>query len=293
MNETPIDPRWLATFVAVVDQNSFSKAALRLGVGKGTISRTIAALERSVGVELIHRTTHRVALSTAGTALYERVAPHLRALDQAMAGLPERSEEPSGLLRVAAPHDFGTTVLPRILAAFALRHPEVTFDVRIASGVQDIVRDGIDVAIRVVALPLRDSSVRMRRLGLPRLAFYAAPRYLARRGIPRTWGAEGHEGVVHEVFVTSWKATAFPVRCVTDDFLLARDLLRNGAGIGVLPAFIAKPYVGEGLLEELPLEVPSADVETYVLLYPSSGQVPRKVSAFCDAVADWLRREPL
>ncbi|HEX5660975.1 MAG TPA: LysR family transcriptional regulator, partial [Polyangiales bacterium] len=88
MAETPVDYQLLAVFVAVAEQNSFSKAARKLGIGKGTVSRAIARLERTVGAELLHRTTHHVALSTAGSALFERAAPHLAALNQAVVKLP-------------------------------------------------------------------------------------------------------------------------------------------------------------------------------------------------------------
>ena len=90
----------------MAEEASFTKAARKLGPGKGTVSRAIASLERQPGAELVHRTTQAVALSTAGTALYERTAKHLSALDQAVQRLPERAEEPSGVLRLTAPNDF-------------------------------------------------------------------------------------------------------------------------------------------------------------------------------------------
>ena len=102
MAETPVGLDLLGIFVAVADDTSFSRAARRLGITKGTVSRAIARLEQALGTELIHRTTHRVALSTAGTALYERTAPHLSALAHAVGRLPERAEQPSGDLRLTA-----------------------------------------------------------------------------------------------------------------------------------------------------------------------------------------------
>src|SRR5688500_3143734 len=107
MNETQLDLNLLNIFVTVVQQSSFTKAARKLGVGKATVSRSIARLEEIVGAELVHRTTHKVALATAGTELYDRTAAHLSALDAAVRGLPEAAEQPSGELRITAPHDFG------------------------------------------------------------------------------------------------------------------------------------------------------------------------------------------
>src|SRR5580658_7416823 len=99
MRETPAPLQLIAVFVAVAEQASFTKAAHKLGVGKGTVSRSVSELERQLGTELLHRTTHAVALSTAGVALYERAAPHVAALNAAALKLPERAAEPSGELR--------------------------------------------------------------------------------------------------------------------------------------------------------------------------------------------------
>src|SRR5262245_51409476 len=104
MDATNFDFGLLGIFVAVAETQSFSGAAKRLGVTKGTVSRGIGRLEEVVGAELLHRTTRHVALSTAGVALYERSARHLVALREAVCKLPEREEQPSGRLRITAPH---------------------------------------------------------------------------------------------------------------------------------------------------------------------------------------------
>ncbi|MGE3341813.1 MAG: LysR family transcriptional regulator [Vicinamibacterales bacterium] len=292
MRETP-DPRLLAAFVAVAEESSFSKAAQRLGLGKATISRAVAVLEALVGAELIHRTTHAVTLSTAGTALYERTARHLKALDHALSNLPERAEEPSGLLRLAAPHDFGVIVLPQLLSQFARRYPDVSFDLRISNRHADVVEKAFDVAIRAVVLPLKDSTLTLRRLCMPRANLYAAPSYLARRGRPRQFGAPEHDWILHTNVVSVLRLRNVRTRYLVDDFLLVRNLVRDGAGLGPMPTFVAEPYEREGLLVPVPIPPPSDRRGTYVLLYASSGQVPRKVKAFCDFAVDWLRRHPL
>jgi len=105
MSETQADTWLLTTFVAVADEQSFTKAARKLGIGKGTVSRAIALLEEQLGAELLHRTTHAVALSTAGVALYERVASHVTVLNQAVQKFLERVVVPSGELCMTAPQD--------------------------------------------------------------------------------------------------------------------------------------------------------------------------------------------
>ncbi|MDX2009224.1 MAG: LysR substrate-binding domain-containing protein [Myxococcaceae bacterium] len=287
--ETNVDLQLLAVFSAVAEQSSFSKAAATLGVAKGTVSRSIAQLEALLGVELLHRTTHHVSLSTAGAALHERTQGHLSALRSAVVDLPEREEAPAGLLRLAAAPDFGAIVLPPVLSAFSRRFPAVRFDVRLSGQQVDLVKDGYDLALRVVTRPLKDSTLTVRRLGRGVASFYAAPSYVARRGRPRQLGDERHSWVLHRAFTRLVKTPAESVHFFVDDFLLARDLLRDGVGVGVLPTFVARAYVREGLLEEVSVTGLPAMGGELVMLYPSSGQTPRKVTAFRDVLVEALR----
>jgi DNA-binding transcriptional LysR family regulator len=291
MKETPIDYQLLVIFAAVVEESSFSKAARKLGIGKGTVSRAVARLEELVGAELLHRTTHTVALSTAGAALYERTAHHLAALDQAVSKLPERAEQPSGLLRLTAPNDFGIIVLPEVLAQFSLRYPGVSFDVRLTNARVDLVAEGFDLAIRALSGEMKDSTLTVRRLGSTGVSFYASPIYVARRGRPRRLGDAGHEWILHHAMLPHLKLPRDMIwRILCDEFFLIRDLVRNGAGIGPLPRPVAEPYVRDGFLEEVLLSDRPPRDGTLVLLYPSSGQVPRKVAAFRDYLLEWIKK---
>ncbi|MBK8259290.1 MAG: LysR family transcriptional regulator [Polyangiaceae bacterium] len=287
--KTPVDLQLLENFAAVAEFSSFSKAAAKLGVAKGTVSRSISQLEALLGVELLHRTTHHVALSTAGTALYERTQAHLAALRSAVVDLPEREEAPSGLLRMTAPPDFGAMVLPPVVAAFSRRFPNVRFDIRLSAQRVDLVKEGYDLAIRVTGGSLDDSNLTVRRVARDTVAFFAAPSYIARRGRPKQIGDERHSWVLHHLAVRLLQMKADSVEFLVDDFFLARELMRDGLGIGALPSFVARPYVREGLLEEVSVEHPPVSAGHLVILYPSRRQTPKKVSAFRDFLIDALR----
>ncbi len=290
MNETQVNHQLLATFAAVVEQGSFSKAARWLGVSKGTVSRSVARLEEELGVELLHRTTHHVTLSTAGETLYERVGSHLKALRRAVLDLPELGDEPSGVLRLTAPSEFGVIVLPSILASFTRRHPQVRFDIRLTGEHVDVAKEGYDLAIRLSTQTPKDASLKMRRAGKSTLYFYASPSYLARRGKPQSMSDGQHAWVVFSNIVAALGFDAEQVHFAVDDLFLARDLLRDGVGVGPLPDYVAREYVLEGLLEEVTLPQYQPVSGQLMLLYPSSGQVPRKVSAFCDHFIEAVRK---
>src|SRR6187397_1597800 len=177
----------LATFVEVADAASFSGAARILGTTTATVSGGIAKLEESVGSRLFHRTTRKVSLTTAGTALYERTATHVRALTHATRELPEHQAEPAGTLKLTAPYDLGATFLGSVIARFIVLYPKVQVHAEFGSRVVDLAAEGFDIAIRGDTGKHKDTSLTARRL-VPRgdLSLYAAPSYLAKRGSPRS-----------------------------------------------------------------------------------------------------------
>lgn len=279
----------LVVFCAVADQTSFSRAAAKLGVAKGTVSRSIAQLEDFLQLELVHRTTHQVSLSSAGAELYERAKEHILALQKAVLELPELDEEPSGILRISAPPSFGNVELPPLLAAFSQRHPSVRFDVQLTAKTVDIVKEGFDLSIRVALGPLKDSPLTMRRLVRHSSGFYAAPSYIARRGCTQSLGDKRHLWIMHSSAVRLHNVDPDSVTFILDDFNLARSLAAEGAGIVFLPSFMARPYVRTALLEEIRMPDVPVIQSDLVMLFPPGRQLSRKVSSFRDFLVTALR----
>ncbi len=290
----PIEFDQLAVFIAVAETGSFSKAAARLGVGKGTVSRTIARLEDQLGAEILHRNTRRVALSTAGAELLERTAGPLAALQEAISDIADRDAEPAGELRIAAPHDFGLITLPALLSEFLRRYPRIRADVRLANDKADLVAGGFDVAFRVAMGQQQDSTLTVRRLAGGAAACFAAPGYLARRGRPSYLGDPSHAWLVHRALRELF---AFPEGAVpyvtSDDFLFLRELLRAEAGVGLMPSFVAASLVADGALAPVEIKGSLPPGGNLVLVYPSSGRVSKKVTAFRDFSVTWLRQRPM
>src|SRR5688500_13922163 len=176
----------LRVFVAVAEARSFTAAASRLKMPKSSVSREISRLEADTGVRLLHRTTRQVVPTSAGQALLERVAPLLGGLEQAVSDARQQ-QEPASLLRVTASVDLGAAVLAAIVARPVARYPAVRVEPRLTSQVVALVAEGIDVALRISSSEqLRDSSLTARSLGPIALELFASPRYLARKGTPKT-----------------------------------------------------------------------------------------------------------
>jgi DNA-binding transcriptional LysR family regulator len=291
MNATQADPTLLIALVAVAEELSFSRASVRLGVTKGTISRKIARLESLAGVPLVWRSTHAVSLTDHGRDLYERARGPVRALDRVAYQTPRADAPLTGSVRLAAPHDVASTLLPPVLEAFLRAHPSVSFEVSVGTETVNLVRAGIDLALRVAVHQLPRSSLVARKLCDVHLGCFASPSYLERRGQPRTFGEPAHtwlsflpraHGAVRirrrEQTILGAPEGFRPHR--SDDFSLLRELARRGVGVAGLPVLFAEPLVRSGELCAVLSRVRPALVGALHLVSAPRRNVPPQVAAF-------------
>lgn len=282
-----MDLNRVSAFVRVVVDGSFTAAAKSLGLPKSSISRSVAQLEQDLGVRLLHRTTRQLNLTDAGSAFYERVSRALGDIDEATSAASDNQAEMTGPVRITAPVDLGVWALAPIVARFVRRHPRIRVEVSLSGRVVDLVAEGFDLAVR--AGPLRDSSLIARRVGALQSVVYATPKYLARRGEPKTvedlakhacvlfraqngtsrWELARADGTTRSVDVTG------PV--ATDDMSFVRKAVLAGSGIGILPSFLCERAVETGLLVRV---LPEWALNGAVLhiAYPSARFVPQRVA---------------
>jgi DNA-binding transcriptional LysR family regulator len=291
-----MDLNLLDVFEAVARTRSFSAGARELGLPKSSVSRAIARLEADLDVQLLLRTTRQVSLTGAGTALYDRMAPLLASVKAALGELPEREEEPAGELRVTAPVDLGVLFLAEVVTRYATRYPAVSIDLHLTGRVVDLVRERFDVALRV-APRLRDSTLVVRRAAPIVLQLFASPLYLAHRGTPRSEAELAtHDWVTFRTGPQRLRAVAPEEalgvaprsRIACDDLLFVRDAVRAGAGIALLPSFVAEPDVISGRLARV---LPRFERNAGYLhvVAPAMKHVPRKVAAFRELVLELLK----
>jgi DNA-binding transcriptional LysR family regulator len=289
-----MDLNLLPVFRLVAQTRSFSDAARQLKLPRSSVSRSIAALEAQVGAQLFLRTTRQVSLTSAGAALHEKLAQPLEAVRAALGAVSELEKQPTGELRITAPNDLGVTWLPGVIAGFRQRYPDVRFDVRLSSRVLDLAAEGIDLALRVAADKLPDSDLVARRLTTLEMQLYASPRYLARRGTPRTL----EEATEHDWVLFRHRQPAGLVlpperqRMVADDLLFALQAVKNGAGVAALPTFLARDDVASG---ELVRVLPRFSQATGTLwaMHPRVSHLPARTRLFRAWVEEVLAAAPL
>ncbi|MGG6893073.1 MULTISPECIES: LysR family transcriptional regulator [Rhizobium] len=173
----------LRLYTRVARLGSFSAAARECGLSQPQASRIVADLEAELGVRLLTRTTRAVVPTEAGAEFLARIESILLALDDAEQSVREGGEL-RGLLRISTPTSFGIhDVIPN-LASFAERHPQLHIEMQLGDKRQDLIKDAVDVAIRLGRLP--DSTATARLIATIPRVIVASPGYLARHGMPET-----------------------------------------------------------------------------------------------------------
>ncbi|MFT3706064.1 MAG: LysR family transcriptional regulator [Archangium sp.] len=286
----------MAIFVRVAQQGAFARAARELRMSPAAVTKHVAALETHVGARLFDRTTRHVSLTEAGRVFLERSRECLQAVDDAETSVRSLSGEASGPLRVTAPVDLQEVLAPAI-AAFAARHSKVTLDVRLSNRGVDLVEEGIDVALRVA--PALEGSFIARPIAPVAIVLCASPAYLRQHGRPRRPAELAkHRAIVFGepkprdawTFVRDGKRVqaSLAASLVTNGGELIRGLAISGAGVAVLPSFLARRALAEETLEQLLPEWTVQPALTLFALYQHRRFVAPKVAAFVTTMKDQL-----
>ncbi|GAU03375.1 LysR family transcriptional regulator [Burkholderia stabilis] len=247
----------MALFVEVVKAKGFRSAADALGMPNSTLSRRIGALEKAIGLRLLHRTTRRIELTEAGQLYFERCK---RIVDEARLAheqLGELLAEPAGVLRASFPVDFAVIYLTPLIVEFANRYPKLTFDFELTSRRVDLVSEPFDVAIRIGESA--DSQLVARRLATFRNQLYASPRYLERSGEPREPDDLTRHQCLSVQRVDAWtlhddaREVEVPVggRFVVNSVGMVRQLAVQDAGIIQMPEEVVADDVAAGRLRRV------------------------------------------
>lgn len=281
----------IRVFLAVAEQESFAAAARQLGMTPASVTRTIAALEDNLGLQLLVRTTRQVSLTSAGAVYAARVTPLAQGLAQAVDETREAQGMTAGRIRISAPMSLGLKVLPTVLSQFATLHPQTHVAVNLSDSFVDIVEEDYDLAIRVSGPPSDKSTIWRKICKIPRV-LVAAPDYITAKGMPRTpddlanFACLSYESDAREEL---WELSRGASRrnlkingtfSANNGDLLAQ-LVLNGEGIALLPRFIVAGELDAGRLIEI---LPDwAISETWLTLYyPPYNQLPLRVATFSD-----------
>jgi DNA-binding transcriptional LysR family regulator len=244
-----MDLNEIAVFVKVMQAGSFSQAAKQLGMPNSTVSAKVASLENRLGVALLHRTTRKLHITSAGQAFFDRCLRGVQEIQGAEQELTSHQGVPRGSLRITAPSVLGSMLLPPIVQKFAADHPQLFIELVFVDRTVDLIAEGLDLAIR--AGDLEDSTLIARKLGVSYFAPFASANYLKGHGTPvHPKDLANHQCIqFSHLDQSKWElvhksknkiAVVLSRRLVVDDLHFAKELAVLGGGIALLPTFLCE-----------------------------------------------------
>ncbi|VVM80618.1 HTH-type transcriptional regulator DmlR [Pseudomonas fluorescens] len=293
----------IETFVAVANAGSFTAAAERLSLTNSAVSKSVARLESRLGMRLFERTTRSLALTEEGATYHAVCTRMLAELEEAETALAAQCSEPAGQLRIDLPATFGRLhVLPQILA-FAESHPKLRPHVTFTDRFVDILEEGIDLAVRIGGPAIWPAGLAHRCLGTERVIFCAAPAYLQRHGMPRTFEdlvdhacilfGRGDGTVSPWLFVDAQgepETRAVEARIVVGNGEAQVAAVTSACGIAQLATWLIKDQLQRGELVEI-LPHLATDGLALHLAWPRSRESLPKVQGLVALLSGALRVE--
>jgi DNA-binding transcriptional LysR family regulator len=287
----------MTTFVRIVEAGSLTAAADTLDASLPTVVRTLAALERHLGVSLLKRTTRRIHLTDEGAQYLERCRVILSALQEAEDAVVSRRSEPAGKLTVTASALFGRRYVAPIVYDFVRRYPRVNADILLVDRVVNLIEEGVDVGVRIAHL--KDSSMVAIPVGRTRRVVCASETYLRRRGVPKTPDDVRDHVCIRHVGLTprpewQFRAGARRVSVPIDTVVTSNDIdcavnaCVNGLGLGMFLSYMVASDRKQGALKYV-LEKFETEPTPVQVVYPQSKLVSTTARAFIDECVAKLR----
>lgn len=285
----------LLAFVAVAREQSFTRAAAKLGVSQSALSHTIRGLESRLGLRLLTRTTRSVSPTPAGERLLATVGPRFDEIDEELTALTELRDRPAGTIRITTDEHAASTILQPKLAQLLPDYPDIKVEIVIDFGLTDIVAQRYDVGVRLGDQVAKDM-IAVRIAPDMRMTVVGAPSYFANRRRPRTpQDLTGHNCInlrlpTHGgLFAWEFIKAGHEVRVRVEGQLVfngTNPMLQaalSGCGLAYIPADLAQPYIAEGRLKPV-LKDWCPVFPGYHLYYPSRRQSSRALGLLVDAL---------
>jgi len=259
----------LAIFVGVVERGSFIAAAKKMKIPSSTVSRRLSCLEADLGVKLLERTSRKIHLTEKGKLFYEQCSSQINQLGEHAKALTASIDDIHGKLKITAPTYVGNEVMADLFTDFVKQNPGIELELLLSNGIEDILDEEIDVAIRVG--PLESSSLIAQYL-------WEMPKKLE--------DIEHHHSLIFKTqeiplhFRRLKTAEEYKInvksRLVSNDIKFTIHAVSNGAGIAFLPRMFIREQLESGILLELLPEYELMNRKVVYAVYPSKRYLPKK-----------------
>lgn len=285
----------MRVFAQVVEAKSFSAAADKLGMSKSLASRHVSALERSLAVKLLHRSTRKLSLTEAGALFYEHCARIVQEAELAEQRLTQTQSDPAGLVRVTAVPAFAVRHVLPALTDFYQKYPKIQVKFFCSNRPVDLGDEGFDLGIRVSFNPA--PNLVARKLAANRSVLCASPAYLKRHGLPRRIeDLRKHECVLFPALAPKgiWTlrrdGRKYSVQVAgvfeTDDMDAVCAAVTAGLGIGTLPLYMVGDALRQDRLVPLLRQFQVVPESAIYLVYLPNRTLASRVHALIDFLVE-------
>ena len=285
----------LQAFLAVARDQSFTKAAAKLGVTPSALSHSMKVLEERLGIRLLARTTRNVSTTEAGDRLLRSIAPLFEQIEAEVDALGELRDKPAGTIRITCTDDIIELYLRPLLVDFLSHYPDIHLELFVDYGFTNVVEERFDAGIRMGEAVSKDMIAV--RIGPDwRLAVVGSPDYFKRNPPPKTpYEITNHTcvNIRHRPSgsIYAWEfeknGKIFTVKgegqLVFNSIIHVLNSSLDGLGLGYVPEALAAPYIADGRLKRV-LERWCPLFQGFHLYYPNRRQSSPAFSAFVEAV---------
>jgi DNA-binding transcriptional LysR family regulator len=290
---------WLA-FAYVVEEQSFTKAAEKIGLSPSMVSRRISQLETKLGARLLQRSTRSISLTESGRIFYEHCSRIKLEVESASSAVSQNHSQPQGTIRVNAPSSFGHAHLVTAASAFMQQYPDIHVELILGSHNSSLIESGLDLAIHTEDLPA-NSNLIARRIGLRRMHVCGSPEYFKRFGVPKI----PDDLTQHNCLLYQLQSTKHEWRFVTkksEQFIKVSGTFKANssqalataaiAGLGLvkLPGYMVNNHLQQKKLISVLKEFCPRDIGIYAV-YHSNRHLSTKVKVFIDFITELFSSE--
>jgi len=290
----------MTIFVEVVNAQSFTAAADKIGLSRAQISKSVMQLEKHLNSRLLNRTTRRISLTEIGRLYYERCKIILSDVEEIEEIASQQSINPHGRLTISVPTSFGILQLSDIIPHYLKQFPQVQISISLTDRFIDVVSEGFDLVLRIAEL--EDSSLIARKIAPCKRIFCASPDYLNKNGIPKVpQDLSIHHCLTYsnELKPDSWilygsnniETIKVNGPICSDNGDILRTAAIAGLGITLLPTFIVGSDLSAGRLQQVLPDYCPPEISIYAV-YPSRRFLSAKVRTFIDFLSDSFGKQP-
>ena len=295
-----MDPGALTLLVDIIDAGNLSEAARRLKMTRANVSYHLSQLERSVGLQLVRRTTRRLEPTDAGLRLYQHGLGIQNELQAARESITALGQSLQGRVRLNVPSGFGQTVMAPWLIEFKLKYPGIVLDVMFENRVEDLLSDEVDIAIRIMSEP--PPLLVAREMGPVRYVACASREFAQRHAMPeQVDDLRGLPLVTAGVVGRQLRLSAYrddeqrhvltlEPTLASENFHFLRQAVLAGIGVGIVPDYVMAGDVARGealtVLDDWRLRIFG---DRMFMLYMPNRHHTRATSTFIDYVLERAR----